>query len=153
VSRRRRPPGDRSQAGQAGGVEVLAFGVLVFLVGTLVVTNAWGVVDAKLAVSSAARQAARTYVETGGSGADADTAATQSAMETLANLHRAAGSTVSPEAGTYGRCTRVSFKVSTVVPFFHLPWVASTRSGFTVSAVHSELVDPYRSGPDGVASC
>ena len=42
---------------------MLPFGLLTFVVGTLLVANAWGVVDAKLAVTSAAREAVRAYVE------------------------------------------------------------------------------------------
>ena len=54
VARRRRP-GRRHRGA--------AFGVLNFVVGTLLVANAWGVVDAKLAVTSAAREGVRAYVE------------------------------------------------------------------------------------------
>ena len=53
----------RDERGQAGGVEALPFGLLIFVVGALLVASAWVVVDAKLAVVSAAREAARTYVE------------------------------------------------------------------------------------------
>ena len=49
--------------GQVGGIEALPFGLLVFVVGALLVANAWAVVDAKLAVDAAARQATRHYVE------------------------------------------------------------------------------------------
>ena len=53
----------RSDAGMAGGVEALPFGLLVFVVGALLTLNAWAVVDAKFAVDAAARQATRSYVE------------------------------------------------------------------------------------------
>ena len=56
----RRCRGDR---GQVGGVEALPFGVLVFVVGVLLVVNLWAIVDAKVAATSAAREAARAYVE------------------------------------------------------------------------------------------
>ncbi|MGH2685611.1 MAG: hypothetical protein ACRDJP_09115, partial [Actinomycetota bacterium] len=52
--------GDR---GQVAGIEALPFGVLIFVVGALLVTNVWGVIDAKLAATSAAREAARAFVE------------------------------------------------------------------------------------------
>ncbi len=42
---------------------MLPFGVLIFVVGALLVTNAWGVVDAEIAADAAAREAVRTYVE------------------------------------------------------------------------------------------
>ena len=53
----------RGDHGVVGGVEVLPFGVLIFVVGSLLVANAWAVVDTKFMVTSAAREAARTYVE------------------------------------------------------------------------------------------
>ena len=51
--------GDR---GQAGGMEVLPLGFLVLVSVTLVIANAWGVIDARMAVSAAAREAVRAYV-------------------------------------------------------------------------------------------
>src|SRR5262249_20666878 len=54
---------DRGQAGQVGGIEAVAFGVLIFVIGILVVANGWAVVDAKLATAAAAREATRAYVE------------------------------------------------------------------------------------------
>ena len=52
--------GDR---GQIAGIEAIPFGVLLFIVGALLVANAWAVIDVKMTVTSAAREAARTYVE------------------------------------------------------------------------------------------
>ena len=54
-------------------MEVLPFGFLMFVSVTLLLANAWAVIDAKLAVSAAAREAVRAYVEsddpdTGGQG-------------------------------------------------------------------------------------
>ena len=48
----------RGDAGMVGGIEVLPFGVLIFVVGSLLVANAWAVVDTKFMVTSAAREAA-----------------------------------------------------------------------------------------------
>ena len=53
----------RGDAGQVGGIEALPFGLLVFVVGSLLIANAWAVVDAKFATDAAARQAVRTFVE------------------------------------------------------------------------------------------
>ncbi len=39
----------RGDAGQVGGFEAIPFGVLVFVLGALLITNAWAVIDAKLA--------------------------------------------------------------------------------------------------------
>ena len=49
--------------GQVGGIEALPFGVLIFVLGSLLIANAWAVIDAKFATDTAARQATRTYVE------------------------------------------------------------------------------------------
>ena len=49
--------------GQVAGIEALPFGVLIFVVGALLVSNLWAVVDAKIVVDAAAREAVRAYVE------------------------------------------------------------------------------------------
>ena len=41
----------RGERGQAGGMEVLPFGLLVFVAGTLLLVNIWGVVDTKFAAA------------------------------------------------------------------------------------------------------
>ena len=46
-----RPPVARGEDGQVGGIEALVFGLLVLVLGTLVVANAWGVIDAKVAAA------------------------------------------------------------------------------------------------------
>ena len=51
------------------------FGLLIFVVGSLLIANAWAVVDAKFATDAAARQAVRTFVE----GDDPDVRAGRSA--------------------------------------------------------------------------
>ena len=49
--------------GQVAGIEAIPFGILLFVIGALLIANAWAVIDVKMAVTSAAREAARTYVE------------------------------------------------------------------------------------------
>ena len=143
----------RGEDGQVGGLEAAVFGVLVFVLGTLLVVNAWGVIDAKLAATSAAREAARSYVEAT-SPADADRAARRAADEAIvghgrhlerANLERVGGS--------FSRCTRVTYQVQYRVPLVVIPLIGQGGSGFTVGARHSEVVDPYRSGLEGRAAC
>ena len=46
-----------------GGVEILPLALLVFTAGMLLVMNGWAIVDARLAVAGAAREAVRTAVE------------------------------------------------------------------------------------------
>lgn len=151
--RARRGQGD---AGQVAGIEVLPFGVLTFVVGTLLVANAWGVVDAKLAVTSAAREAVRSYVEAPDQPAawEAADAAARGAI---------AGHGRDPDATTvevrhdgdrpFARCTRAVVTVHHPVPVIRLPWIGGFGHAFDVVARQSEVVDPYRSGLPGEATC
>ncbi len=84
-----RPQPKVDAAGDAGqaGLEAVLFGVLVFVLGTMLVVNAWAVVDAKLAATSAAREAARSYVEAPTAQvADADARRAAEEAEALLNL-------------------------------------------------------------------
>lgn len=56
----------RGEDGLVAGAEALAFGVLVFVVGSIIMLNGWAVLDAHLAVNAAAREGTRTIVEAGG---------------------------------------------------------------------------------------
>ncbi|HEY6699031.1 MAG TPA: hypothetical protein VIZ67_12440 [Acidimicrobiales bacterium] len=149
--------------GQVGGIEVLPFGLLVFVVGTLLIANTWAVIDAKLAVDAAARQAARHFVEADVPAArdfgDAEAAARRAGYEALAAHGREeARSTVeltaleSPDGQAgFSRCARATFTASYDVPVLHLPWIGGFGSGLDVTSSHSELIDPYRDGVPGSA--
>jgi hypothetical protein len=149
--------------GQVGGIEALPFGLLVFVVGALLVANAWAVVDAKLAVDAAARQATRHFVEAEvdgpagvGGAEDAAVAAGLAALDAhgrdparatvgLSALDGAGG-----QAG-FSRCARVTFTATYEVPALTFPWIGGFGDGIAVTSSHSELVDPYRSGVPGSA--
>jgi hypothetical protein len=146
----RRVRGDR---GQVGGVEALPFGVLVFVVGVLLVVNLWAIVDAKLAVTSAAREAARAYVEAA-DGTEAEGDAIAAAQAAIAGRGRSVDRIdVSITAGGFSRCALVTFEVAYVVPTLALPIVGGFGDGVRVRARHGEIVDPYRNGPEGEAAC
>jgi hypothetical protein len=142
------------EAGQAGGVEALAFGFLVLVVGALLAANVWGAVDARTAADAAAREAARAYVEAS-SGDDAATAARQAARDAVVAVGR------SPDRMTlmlradaaFARCTRVTSEVRYAVPLIRVPWVGSAGRAVTVVGRHSEMVDPFRSAVPGEATC
>jgi hypothetical protein len=152
--------GDR---GQVGGIEVLPFGLLVFVVGTLLVANAWAVVDAKLAVDAAAREAARHFVEADVPAArdfgDAEAAARRAGYEALvAHGREEARSSIeltgleSPDGQAgFTRCARATFTATYDVPVLRLPWIGGFGSGLDVTSRHSELIDPYRDGVPGSA--
>ena len=153
-----RPPAARPsptdpEAGFAGGFEGLLFGFLLFVAGTLLVAYAWGVVDTKAATEAAARQAASTLVQAP-SAAVGTAQAQQVAAQALAgygrNPDRAA---VAVSAGAFGRCQRVTVTVSYPAPAMELPFIGAVGAGPVVRAAHSELVDPFRSGLPGTATC
>jgi len=160
-------PRGRGDQGQVGGIEALPFGLLVFVVGALLVANAWAVVDAKFAVDAAARQATRAYVEAEVDGAGGDPGGARAAEEAAveAGLAALTAHGRDPGAATVGltaletvggqsgftRCARATFTASYEVPALTLPWIGGFGNGIDVTSSHSELVDPYRSGVPGSA--
>jgi hypothetical protein len=141
----------RRERGQVGGIEVLPFGFLVFVAGTLLIANAWAVVDARFAVASAAREATRAYVEApDGTAAVRDARAR--ALETLDAYGRGEPERVTLDITTasdgFVRCGRVAITVTYRVPALAVPFTDGFGHGIRASATHSELVDPYRDGPE-----
>ena len=153
----------RSDEGMVGGAEALPLGLLVFVIGSLIVANAWSVIDAKLAVNAAAREATREYVEaqvTEASAASyAESEATAAGLAAIAAHGRDPGradvalaSSEHPSGGGFVRCARVTFTASYEVPALSVPWIGGFGGSFDVSARHSELVDPFRDGVPGDTS-
>jgi hypothetical protein len=56
-------------------------------------------------------------------------------------------------SGDLTRCSRVVAEVRYRVPLIVVPTLGGLGAGFTASAHHSELVDPYRTGLPRTASC
>lgn len=146
------PPG-RGERGVVGGLEVLPFGFLIFVAGTLLLANAWAVVDAKLAVDGAAREAARTYVE-------ADDASSARAAAVVAGRAALAGAGRNPrrlelgiDAPRFARCAVVSVTATYRVPSLTLPFVDGMGPGFEVHGRHREIVDPFADGPSTTTDC
>jgi hypothetical protein len=139
--------------GFAGGLDGLIFGLLIFVVGTLIVAGAWGVVDTKMATGTAAQDAARTYVESDNA-TDAEAGARAAAGDVLAGFGRTpTRASVVLAGGFFGRCQRITIRVTYPSPLLDLPFVGRVGRGLEVSSEHSELVDPYRTGLAGTASC
>ena len=132
-----------------GGFEALPFGFLVFVAGTLLLVNAWAVVDGKLAASAAAREAARVYAESPGPACAALAEARRAAEDTIAGHGR---DPTRMELDwerplRFERCVPATFVVRYRVPTISVPWIGAFGGGFIeTSASHGELVDPYRSG-------
>lgn len=143
----------RDERGMVAGAEALMLGFLVFVLGTLLVANTWAVIDAKLAVTAAAREAARAYVEA----PDAATAATsaQGAADAALTAHgRTGGAALRVDGDAFGRCARVTVTAEYDVTLAAIPVLATSGRSLTVTGRHSEIVDPYRdAGPGGPARC
>lgn len=145
----------RDDRGQVAGVEALPFGILLFVVGALLVANAWAVIDAKMTVTSAAREAGRSYVEASRpdeARTQADAAAREAVRAHGRNPDRA--TIVGPDpAEAFTRCNRITFAVTYPVPALTLPFIGGFGHAFDVTATHSELVDPFRNDVPGEAVC
>ena len=144
-----------NEDGQVGGVEGLVFGVLVFVLGTLLVANAWGVVDAKVAAGSAAREATRSFVESDATTVDVALAEAEDvARRTVEGYGRdPAKLEVTPEQASLRRCARVTIRAEYPVPLIRIPLLGAHGEGFTATGRHSEIVDPYRAGLDDRSAC
>lgn len=150
-SNARARPRRHDESGAIGGIEGLAFGVLVFVFGTLVIVYAWAMTDAKLAATAAAREAARAYVEAAPSQAGA--AAELAARQVLTGHQRPYVELEIADATTFRRCGVVDVSVSTQVDRSALPLLGRAAGQSVVVGHHREHVDPYRSGLSGVADC
>ena len=144
----------RGDAGQVGGIEVLPFGFLLFVSVTLLLVNVWGVIDTKLAVTSAAREAARAYSESDDE-RSARLAAVARATEPLTAYGRSVdrASIDVPVLPQLERCARVTVTVSYEVPGIAIPFLGGLGGSRTVTSSFTELVDPYRGRLAGVARC
>jgi len=146
------------------GAEALLFGVLIFVLGTLMVVNVWAVIDARLAASAAAREAVRAVVEAP-PGANLEVLASRAAREAI-EAHGRDPSAVRVESAeplVQSRCARVQLRVSVPVVTIAVPGAAARSGGgpgapaghrwFEATSTYSEVVDPYRSGLPGAAVC
>ncbi len=152
-----RPPAQPGRAGdergQVGGIESLSFGVLILVLGMLGAASAWAVVDAKVAATSAAREASRSFVESDGS-AEAWADAAARGREAFAGHGRNALAVELPRPdGDFGRCGPVTVTASTTIDLPRLPGIRATLRRVQVQASHTEVVDPYRAGVGRGPTC
>lgn len=142
-----------AEDGVVAGAEALAFGVLIFVIGTLIAVNAWAIVDTKVAANAAAREAARLVVESD-PGDDLQGRAQQVAEATVAGFGKdlVEVGTVAI-AGALQRCARVTVTVPLTLPTVRLPLVGGFGGDVEIRGSHSELVDPLRSGLPAGGSC
>lgn len=145
------------EEGAVAGLEALAFGVLVFVVGTLVVVNAWAVIDARFATSAAAREAVRAVVqapEVGLTDAQLGQRARTAAAQALAAHGYTAEPVLTGPPLTQARCATVEITSELEVVPAVLPWVTQPLA-YRVASTHAEVIDPFRAGldGDGLTSC
>ena len=163
--------------GLSAGAEALAFGVLVFVFGSIIMLNGWAVLDAHFAANAAAREATRTIVEGGAVERTAMVGSTGSQVQAGA-AHDVAVATMAghgkdpqhlpapgqfevelvddPWQGSTGaptRCARVTVHVRYPVQGISLPIFGGWQTPITVEGQHTEIIDPFRSGLAGRADC
>ena len=147
------PACDR-EGGFVAGLEALAFGILVFVFGTLILLNGWAVVDAKFATNGAAREAVRAVVETPGGTTSSDLQLREIALEaaqaaTAAHGYAPGAVSIRPltASGTLSqtRCASVRIEATVEVRATTLPGLVGPRIT-SVTSVHEEVIDPFRSG-------
>lgn len=139
------------------GAEALALGVVVFVVGALLVLSGWRLVDGKLAVETAAREAARALVEApvpvltdpvaGPAIADAAARATMAAHRGPDDVPDATWRFVETLVeGMAARCAPITAAVVVDVDTVPLPLVGRGFGTVRLVGHHTERVEPYRGG-------
>ena len=152
-ARRSGHAGAGRESGVVGGVEILPFGLLVFVSGALIAVNGWAVVDARLAVAASAREAGRAYVESTDP-ARAEEAAWSAARDAIRGGGRDPDRLgLRADATGLSRCLVVTHEASYRVPTISVPFVGSWGHGILVRARHRDVVDPFASGLPGDGDC
>ncbi len=141
----------RNERGVVGGADGLAFGVLILLAGTLVVANAWSVLDHRTALDAAAREYLRAYTEapSADEAARRGAAAVDAVLNGRDRLPRQLRVTA-PDASRFGPCEPVSVALAATVPAMRVP-ILGELGAVEVTVRHDELVDAHRellTGPD-----
>lgn len=138
------------EAGIVGGADALVFGFLVFVVGTLIVVNAWSVLDTRSVADTAAREAARAFVEAPNDGSAIARASV--AASAVLDSHGRSDDLVSIDiVGANGsppqlsRCAQITVSVQLRIPQSRIPLISSVGPS-AASSEHTEIVDPWRAG-------
>lgn len=160
-----RRPGVSGEGGFVAGGEALALGLVVFVVGSLLVLSAWRLVDGKLAVETAAREAARAVVEApvavltdpvgGPQAADVAARATMVAHRGPDDVPGATWRFATTRVvGETVRCAPITATVEVQVDTVRLPLIGGGLGTVTLTGQHTERIEPYRSGlPVGDVQC
>lgn len=141
------------ERGAIGGLWGLAFGMVVFVGGTLLIVNAWAVIDAKMGTTAAAREAARTLVESEGDLGDAGAAGRAAFENQVGSSDRLSGPVIEIGGGEFVRCARVEVTYTYTTPLVSFPFFSGFGGGIDVTSTHSEIVDPFRAGLGEESRC
>ena len=136
----------KDDRGVVGGTDVLFFGVVMITFTAMVITNAWLAIDASLAVSNAAREGARTFVESDPTQAQGlSEAAMNEVMDQYGRDDGSDSHFISIDGGVFARCAVVTTTSNYDIDLISVPLFGSFGT-YTISATHSERIDPFRSG-------
>ncbi len=133
----------RSERGAVAGLEGVMFGVLVLLAGTVLVVNAWSVLQTRRTLDGAAREYLRAYTQ-----ADSPPEALLAANRALDAVllgegRRGPDVTVrGPDPTHFGPCASASVTLTATIPAVRMPFVGEMAST-TVEVDHTELVDAH----------
>lgn len=134
----------RSERGQMAGIEAIPFGILVFLAGTLLVSNAWAVVTNRTTAESIAREYLRAYTHA----ADRPHAliAGARAASLTASAHGLGPDRVGiVEPSVWTRCAVATVTVTINVPEVRAPFLGGFGTQ-EVEVTHRDRIDAYRAG-------
>jgi Flp pilus assembly protein TadG len=148
----------RDDRGFGGGTEAVPFGVLVFVMGTLLLVNLWAVIDTKMALNAAAREHVHAMAEaTNPSTAEADgRTAAQGVIQAWGRDPNAlAVEPIEYPDGSWKRCGRIEVTLRYDLPLINIPLIGATwgPTPFAVRATRTERVDPFRTSAEVIGEC
>ena len=147
----------RGDDGALDGIGILALGIVAFIVGALFLANLWAIVDAKTIVTSAAREATRAAVEAPPEAgpSEVNELARSAGIGVIAGHGRAEARADIEALGplSLARCAVITYEARYQLDLVSVPGLGGFGGSFTVSARHSEIVDPLRDGLIGEATC
>jgi len=141
----------RGERGAVAGLEGLLFGSLILLGGTVLIVNAWAVIDVRQSLDTAAREYLRAYSEApaAATGAVDGAIAVDDALDGRDALRRSLR-IVAPDPSRFGPCAEATVVLSVTVPSARIPFVGAFGST-EVRVRHSELIDAHREVTSGDA--
>lgn len=142
--------GGRGERGMAAGAEALALGCIVLVVASVLVVNAWAVLDTRTALESAAREYLRAYTEADSPGAAAGQGRRSARMVLDERPALAADVRISPpEPDTFGPCAPALVTLSAEVPAIRIPFIDHRWGRHTVTVRAVELIDAHQEMTSG----